>query len=141
MMRNRTRASALPLAVAFLLLAPAASAVTIDWVTVGDPANACATRPQGCFGAVDYEYRIGKYEVTNAQYAEFLNGVDQTGANTLGLYNSGMESDTTNGGISFVTGNAEGSKHVVKIGMANKPVPYVDWYSSLRFANWLHNGH
>jgi hypothetical protein len=28
------------LAVAFLLLAPAASAVTIDWVTVGDPGNA-----------------------------------------------------------------------------------------------------
>ena len=41
-------------------LASAASAVTIDWVTVGDPGNACDTQSQGCFGAVGYAYRIAK---------------------------------------------------------------------------------
>ena len=35
----------------------------------------------GTFGAVDYVYRISKHEVTNAQYTEFLNAVDPTGAN------------------------------------------------------------
>ena len=51
-MQNRARSSWLPLAVAFLLLAPAASAVTIDSVTAGDPGNTCDTQSQGCFGAV-----------------------------------------------------------------------------------------
>ncbi len=40
-----------------------------------DPANACDTQSQGCFGEVLYEYQIGKHEVTNRQYAEFLNAV------------------------------------------------------------------
>jgi hypothetical protein len=59
----------LPLACAFLLGAPA-SAVTIDWVGVGDAGNTCETQSQGCFGAVAYDYRVAKYEVTNAQYTE-----------------------------------------------------------------------
>ena len=59
----------LPLAA--LLLALPASAVTMDWVTVGDPGNACDPQSQGCFGSVAYTYQIGKYEVTNAQCAEF----------------------------------------------------------------------
>ena len=45
----------LPLAVAILSLAPAASAITIDWVTVGDAGNAADTTG---FGAVAYIYRI-----------------------------------------------------------------------------------
>jgi hypothetical protein len=57
---------------------------------VGDPGNACDTQPQGCFGAVSYEYRISKYETTNAQYAEFLNAVADTDA--YGLYNPQMDS-------------------------------------------------
>jgi len=69
-------------------------AVTIDWVTVGDPGNACDVqppyppRPGGCFGSVDYVYLISKYEVTNAQYAEFLNAVADTDTN--GLYSESM---------------------------------------------------
>ncbi len=67
------------LALVTLMLAfPAQAVVNIDWVTVGDPGNACDSHPYGCPGAVAYEYRIGKYEVTNAQYAEFLNAVAAT---------------------------------------------------------------
>jgi hypothetical protein len=61
-----------------LAISGPAQAVTIDWVTVGDPGNACDIQSQGCFGAVAYTYQIGKYEVTNAQYAEFLNAVADT---------------------------------------------------------------
>ena len=44
-----------------------ALAGTFEWVTVGDPGNACDDEPlQGCFGRVDYVYRIAKFEVTNA---------------------------------------------------------------------------
>ena len=74
--------------VGLLFVIPAHAEVTIDWVTVGDPGNACDTQAQGCFGAVAYTYQIGKYEVTNAQYAEFLNAVAAT--DTYALYNTSM---------------------------------------------------
>jgi hypothetical protein len=61
---------------AFLLVAPAASAVvTMDWVTIGSPGNAADSTS---FGMVADVYQIGRYEVTNAQYAEFLNAVAAT---------------------------------------------------------------
>ena len=37
---------------------------------------------------MDYSYSIGTYEVTNAQYAEFLNAKAQS--DPLGLYNPAM---------------------------------------------------
>lgn len=63
------------------------------------------------FGAVGYSYSIGKYDVTNSQYAEFLNTKDPGGLNTLGLWNIAMP-DATFGGISFNPGNAIGSKYM-----------------------------
>ncbi|MBW2667687.1 MAG: PEP-CTERM sorting domain-containing protein, partial [Deltaproteobacteria bacterium] len=71
---TNTRWFRLPLllSAAFLLSTSAASAVTVDWVTVGDPGNAADTTS---YGAVADEYRIGKFEVSNAEYAEFLNAV------------------------------------------------------------------
>ena len=72
---------------AALLFALPAQAVTIDWVTVGDPGNVADTTVMTCchaatgtsgYGSVSDTYRISKYEVTNAQYAEFLNAVANT---------------------------------------------------------------
>jgi formylglycine-generating enzyme required for sulfatase activity len=81
------------------LLGGPAQAVDIEWVTVGDPGNPADTDPstyrcgpsmdQPC-GAVAYTYRISKYEITNVQYAEFLNAVAAT--DTYGLYNASMGS-------------------------------------------------
>ena len=51
---------------ALLFAFPAHAVVTIEWVTVGDPGNACDTQSQGCFGTVSYEYQIGKYEVSSS---------------------------------------------------------------------------
>jgi formylglycine-generating enzyme required for sulfatase activity len=114
-------------------------AVTINTVPVGNPGNAGESQPSGTFGAVGYNYRIGTTEVTNAQYAEFLNGVDPAGANTLALYSENMSLDPR-GGINFNGGAANGSKYEIKPGRNNNPVIYVSWYDSIRFANWLHNG-
>ncbi len=123
--------------VATVLLAPGAvqAEVTFDWATVGNVGNGASGFG---YGAVAYEYRISKHEVTNTQYAEFLNAVDATGANTLSLYNGDMTGNF--GGIEFQAGNADGSKYVVQTGRGNTPVTYVSWYDAARFSNWLHNG-
>jgi formylglycine-generating enzyme required for sulfatase activity len=119
-----------------LLFAPAASAVvTIDWVTVGAPGNACETQTAGCFGAVAYEYRISQYEVTNAQYAAFLNAVAED--DTYGLYNPSMGSGY--GGI-IRNGSSGSLTYSTIAGRENMPVSFVSFYDSLRFVNWLHNG-
>src|SRR6266487_2785026 len=52
--------------------------VTIEYVTVGDtdnPRDAAVMVTDGTsgYGKVDYVFQIGKYEVTCAQYAAFLN--------------------------------------------------------------------
>ena len=99
-MTIRRTPRALPTLSAALMLALAVSApalaVTIDWVTVGGPGNACDSQTQGCFGSVANTYRISKYETTNAQYAEFLNSVAAT--DTHGLYQTDMGS-AARGGI------------------------------------------
>jgi hypothetical protein len=132
-----------PIRAILLILATASSVravITIETVPIGNPGNLPDTRYNAVgFGSVAYGFRIGKFEVTNAQYVEFLNGVDPTGANTLALYSPSM---TTNarGGIMFTSGAANGSKYGVKAGRGSNPVVLVSWYDSIRFANWLHNG-
>jgi len=129
------------------LLAGPAHAVNIDWVQVGNPGNAPDTasncsafivaQDPNC-GSVPHTYYISKYDTTNAQYAEFLNAVDPTGSNTLGLYSAGMGTDPNNGGIT--NSGPSGSVYQVKTGFASDPVVYVSFYDALRFANWLNNG-
>lgn len=120
-----------------LLVANPASAVTTDWLTIGDPGNACDPQTHGCFGAVPYTYRISKYETTNAQYVEFLNAVAMSDPNSL--YNVNMETDTAFGGITRF-GSPGSYSYETKPGFESKPVVYVSWYDSIRFANWLNNG-
>ena len=87
------------------LAVPNASAVTIDWVTVGNPGNANDTIGAG-YGAVASSYQIGKYDVTIGQYTEFLNAADPNGTNTNGIYNAAMGTDLNTAGI-FVHGRGQ----------------------------------
>ena len=118
-------------------------AVTIQTVPVGSPNNAgdtvVAEDLTSGYGSVSYSYFIGKYDVTNSQYDEFLNDKDPTGANALGLWNSNMATSTF-GGINFVANNSNGTKYSLIAGRENHPVNYVTWYDAARFANWLNNG-
>jgi len=109
--------------------------VTPDWVVVGNPGNACDPQALGCYGAVADYYRISKYEVTNAQYAKFLNAVAATDTN--GLYNLSMGSGA--GGITQ-SGSSGSYTYSAIAGRANMPVDWVSFYDAIRFANWLHNG-
>jgi M6 family metalloprotease-like protein len=132
------------IASAVLALATTARAdVEMAWVVVGDPGNVADTRydPTG-LGGVVYEYRIGKYEVTNAQYAEFLSAVAAVG-DPNGLYNTDMGGGWNGiGGISR-TGSGTGANpwlYAARPNRGNRPVNYVSWYDTVRFANWMHNG-
>jgi formylglycine-generating enzyme required for sulfatase activity len=122
-----------------LLATPAFAVVNIDWVDVGHAGNAADPSTGSLYGAVAYAYKIGQYEVTNAQYTAFLNAVDPSGANANGIYNTSMGSNAR-GGISFNVAAANGSKYTIKSNMGDKPVNYVSWYDAARFTNWLHNG-
>ena len=126
----------LTLAAAAALITSASASVTMDWVNVGHAGNVADSTG---YGAVAYAYRIGKYEVTNAQYATFLNAVDPNGANANGVYNVFM-SLNNRGGITYTAGAASGSKYTVRTSMGDKPVNYVSWYDAARFANWMMNG-
>ena len=115
---------------------PHAGAVTIDWVTVGDPGNAADTNG---YGAVAEEFRVLEFEWTNSQYAQFLNAIDPEGTNPNSVYNSNMGSNAS-GGISFDTNASSGSKYAVRSNMGDKPVNYVSWFDAARVSNWLMNG-
>jgi sulfatase modifying factor 1 len=122
------------------LLAPHADAVTINWVTVGDPGNtADTTGDPNPAGAVTDSFRIMKYEWTNSQYVDFLNAVDPSGTNPNGIYNTSMGSNAR-GGISFDTNASTGSKYAPRTNMGDKPVNYVSWFDAARVVNWLQNG-
>jgi len=124
-------------AVASLFAATSAFAqpVTMEWVTVGNTGN--AADPTTGFGSVGYEYRIGKTEVTNAQYAAFLNAVAASDPN--GLYNPIMGSRDPRGGITR-SGTDGSYTYSVKANMGDKPVNFVSWYDAARMANWMTNG-
>ena len=110
--------------------------VQIDLVTVGNLGNTPDTRyDMSGYGGVGYAYNIGKYEVTNAQYAEFLNAVAQT--DTHLLYHSGMAG--AYGGIAR-SGTAGSYSYSILAGRGNMPVNFACFWDASRFTNWMHNG-
>lgn len=109
------------------------ASVVLDMVSVGNAGNIADSNG---YGSVAYGYEIGKYEVSNTEYAEFLNAVAKS--DPLGLYNPSMGS-ASRGGIE--RSGADGSYvYTVKAGFENKPVNYVSFADAARFANWLTNG-
>ena len=111
--------------------------VTIDWVVVGDAGNAADTAgAPNPVGAVGYDYRIGRYEVTTGQYVEFLNAV--AAADPYGLYTPAMATNSNVAGI-LQSGVPSAFTYSV-IGSPLRPISYVSWFDAARFANWLHNG-
>jgi len=110
--------------------------------TIGNPGNA-PDHPYPIqsysVGDVDYIYQIGTYEVTVAQYTEFLNSAAKSDPN--GLYSSLMSS----GGawsIPIITRTGTDGSYVYTAvsGTENEPVRFVDFYSAARFCNWMANG-
>ena len=124
--------------VAGLLMARSGAAmITIDTVPVENPGNVADSTG---YGAVNYNYGIGKYEVTSSQYASFLNAV--AGVDTFGLFNASMSGTTKGSGIlrSGTGVPANPFTYAVAAGNGNRPVNFLTFWSMVRFVNWLENG-
>lgn len=137
MMSNNTLSRLGMLAIAAAVCFSAAetkASVVIDAVLVGNPGNLADTTGNG---AVGYDYLMGKYEVTNAQYAEFLNNV-ATASDPFELYHVSMGIEIP-GGITRTESSGVFS-YSVKPNMGDKPVNYVSWFDGARFTNWICNG-
>jgi formylglycine-generating enzyme required for sulfatase activity len=150
-MLDRLPVRSIACAVVSALFVTTTQAVTVDLVTVGNPGNPGELSGWGpkhgpiCIcGAVDYCYRIGKFEITAGQYAEFLNAV--AGTDPYELYDPSMDSDeygcqiTREGSDGGYVYNFRGRPSGSEADWVNRPVNYVSWGDAVRFTNWLHNG-
>jgi sulfatase modifying factor 1 len=87
-------------------------------------------------GSVSSVYRISKFEVTVAQYTEFLNAVAASDPN--GVYKTLMGSGFF-GNITR-TGSDGSFDYTAFAGVENMPMSRVAFYDTIRFVNWLDNG-
>src|SRR5262245_64806023 len=91
---------------------------SLVFVPVGNAGN--APEPFVNRGAVAYEYKISRYEVTIGQYVQFLNAVAKT--DTYGLYNSNMSTNANVAGIAR-SGSAPNFSYSA-IGAPNRPITH-----------------
>ena len=102
--------------------------INIDFVTIGNPGNAANTRG---FGAVGYEYQIGKYEVTHGQWNAFTvtigapTGNDYDGQSPYDADQSGNPADAYGFDQSLVN---------------NLPTNNLSWFEAAQFCNYLTSG-
>jgi formylglycine-generating enzyme len=116
----------------------AQATVSINLVPVG---AGNGPDPRTGRGAVGYNYQIGTYEVTSAQYCEFLNAKAES--DPYELYNSYMSSTGAGWpwGCDIIRSGSSGSySYSVPAAYANRPVNCVSYWSTCRFVNWLSNG-
>jgi len=139
------------------LVASAAQATPIsatlagyDLVKVGNPGNAADTDAnvnRNGYGAVATEFWIGKNHVTIGQYAEFLNavakfdprGLWRTSMDSVQLIR-GIERSGSDGSYVYTVVGPNGTNPVGAQSPANRPITFVSWFDSARFANWMANG-
>lgn len=111
--------------------------ITYPTVSVGDPGN---SNDANQFGAVSYKFNMGKFNVTIAQYAAFLNAVAK--ADVYELYHPRMGEDMNVAGIQRSGKPGSYLYTVLNNGgdSSNRPIAYVTWFDAARFANWMANG-
>lgn len=76
-------------------------------------------------------YYMGKYEVTNAQFAEFLN---EKNIGSDGKDGTKLLIEEYKWGVQY---NSNTNKWEPASGYANHPVVYVTWYGANEYASWI----
>ena len=119
------------------LVSQAMAVVSLSWTSIGNAGNLA---DYNGYGTVNHAYNIGTYEVTNAQYVDFLNAKGTS--NSAGIFNSTMAT-TGNYGSNITQSGSSGSysySYSVSSTYANMPIVGVTWFDAARFSNWLGNG-
>jgi len=95
--------------------------INIDFVTINYAGNSADTRVMDDgttgYGSVDYDYFIGKYEVSNGQWNTFVADAGAPIGNLSDAYDEGA----------YYTG-------------INQPTNNVSWYEAIQFCNYLTSG-
>ena len=88
----------------------------------------------------DYDFYIGTYEVTNEQYAQFLNSV--ASVDDYQLYNEKMADTDLSKGLGGIVRNGVSGDYAYSVvpELANHPVTYVSFWDAARYVNWLSTG-
>lgn len=110
----------------------------IDFVTIGAVNNPAWTGggSNNNRGSVGYVYNIGKFEVTTAQWAEFMNAaLDRPADDRI----PAVQYPSIWGATAVPPANAGGRRYVVQPGRENIPVGGITWRTAAVYANWLHN--
>jgi formylglycine-generating enzyme required for sulfatase activity len=88
-------------------------------------------------GEVDYEYNIGRFEVTTAQWVEFFNAAFDRPANDRLPW---LNPPTYWGAAPTTPTVAGGQRWMVPSGNEMRPVGNISWRMAAMYCNWLCNG-
>ena len=94
-----------------------------DWVLIK---KGKATLQSDKF-AVNYDYRIMKYEVTVKEYCDFLNAIAEI--DTYNLYDKKMSIERSD----------KKPLYIPEQGKEKHPITYINFSRAARYANWIHN--
>jgi len=99
-----------------------------DWAGGGDNDNR---------GGVDYEFKIGRFEVNTAQWVEFMNAAFDRPANDLIPF---VHAPSAWSATRITPQNGGTRRWAVPTGGDMNAVGGVNWRVSAIYCNWLHNG-
>ena len=115
---------------------------SLTFVPVGNPGNAPDVNLDHSgnpLGSVGHTYQMGAYDVTAAQYCQFLNSVATT-SDPYGLYTYLMIDGLAPAKCGIQQTGTPGNYSYSLTKNGNFPVNFVSWGDAARFANWLTNG-
>jgi hypothetical protein len=111
----------------------------IEFVTIGAPGNAplVTTGRANGRGSVNEEYRIGRFEITTAQWVQFMNAVSMRPQSEAipfisppqGIWGARVDSSYSGPGV----------RYEVIPGQENRGVGNISWRTAAIYCNWLHN--
>jgi hypothetical protein len=119
----------------FRICASTGSPENSTLVTVGDIGNSADING---LGSVNYEYKIGKYTITNCDYIRFLNAIARF-KDPYNLYHIAMGEDRCGIIKNIVNETTQQCEYKLKRVYQDKPVVIVNWFMAARYCNWLHN--
>jgi formylglycine-generating enzyme required for sulfatase activity len=112
----------------------------IEFVRITHPGNAPWTGPSlynNNRGGVDYVYSIGRFEVTTAQWAEFMNAaLDRPAGDAI----PHVVAPYVWGAVGATPNNPGRPRFAVPAGNEMLPTGGITWRTAAIYCNWLHNG-